>query len=317
MEIVDSQNYEVLFESPVDFLEKSIEEGKPPRRLVKGPMSTEDEDHDGETILQKGLDCSYLMASGYVNYDHQRKIVAGLKMPVIIGFPTALEKGEKCTILESELLQGDPNTSEQMRLAEEMWQLGMALKKSGGQRKLAYSVEGPPPERRGKKIVKAKVHNVALTHKPVNAACSVDLFTKSLCCGRCSPNHPLYNPAHQCCNKHHEFEDGLPHLMFALEKALAAMNSGPITVERSSVLMRENLDRGITTVLYGDQCCDKHFDSNTGRFHKGLTGAFEHMRDCLGYDTHDSHKLLSRIIKGAEHNEELLALTKRAGFIPA
>jgi hypothetical protein len=306
---------EILFETPVDFLEKAMDDDKPPRRMMKGVMSTEKEDHDGETIFQNGLDCTYLMKSGYVNYNHLRKLVAGVKMPVIIGYPTSLEKGHKCHILESELLQGNHQVSEQMRLAEEMWQLGLALQKSGSARRLAYSVEGPPPERRGKKIVKAWVHHVALTHCPVNDDSSLEMFQKSLCCGKCSPSHPQYNPAHQGCgNKGHHFDDGIPHLLAIMEKALASDNSGPVSVPRTSPLMKENLDRGLTTVLYGEQTCE-HFSEHTGLFHKGISGAFDHMTGCLGYSIDDSKTLLARIIDGAKKDEEVLALTKAAGFI--
>jgi hypothetical protein len=305
---------EVFFQTPVDFLEKSIDDG-PAKRMVKGIMSTEKSDHDGESISQKGLDCTYLMKSGYINYDHQRRIVAGVKMPVIIGYPTKLERGDRCHILEGELLQGDPTRSEQMRLAEEMWQLGMGLQKSGIARRLAYSVEGPPPKKRGKKIVEAKVYNVALTHKPVNDECSLEMFMKSLCCGKCSPSHPEYNPAHSCGNKHHEFADGLPHLMHAMEKALESTNSGPVSAERTSPLMRENLDLGLTTALYGDNPCDNHFNPSSGCFHKGISGAYEHMTGCLGHDSTHAHKLLSSLIHGARYDEELFALTKTAGLV--
>ena len=314
---VQEEEMVVHFVAPVEFLEKSMDDGKPPRRMIKGPMSTDREDQDGETIDQAGLDCSYLMTSGYVNYDHQRRLVGGVKVPMIIGYPTALEREDRHTVLESELLQGDPSLSEQMRLAEEMWQLGCALRKAGGARRLAYSVEGPAPERRGKRIIKAKVHHVALTHKPVNADCSVEVFQKALCCGMCSPGHPRYNPAHQCSNKHHDFADGLPHLTFALEKALESTNSGPASVTRTSPLMRENLDRGLTTAIYGDCECDNHFHNETGRFHKGISGCFDHMTKCLGYDTYHSHRLLSRVVKGAREKEDgdLVALCKAAGFI--
>jgi len=310
------ETFETLFETPVEFLEKSIEEGSQGKRCVKGVMSTEREDHDGESILQKGLDCSYLMESGYINYDHQRRIVAGAKVPIIIGYPTELERLEKSTILAGELLQGDPMASEQMRLANEMWELGMALQKAGGARRLAFSVEGPKPERRGNKIVRARVHHVALTHKPVNADCSVELFAKSLCCGRCNPDSAEFNPAHVCCsgNKHYEFQDGLPHLMAVMEKALATTNSGPVTMPRTSPLMKENLDRGLTTVLYGDTPCTTHFDPN-GRFHKGIAGAYNHMTGCLGYSGDETRKLLKALITGAKKNHELAALIRAAGFV--
>jgi hypothetical protein len=318
MEPIETENteFETFFETPVDFFAKSIDDGQPPERWVKGIMSTEDEDADGEVILQKGLDCSYLMDKGYINYDHQRKVINGARVPIIIGVPKTLEKSGHKTILSGVLLNGDPMASETNRLANEMWELGMSLQKAGSDRRLAFSVEGPPPERRGKKIVKAQVHHVALTHKPVNAACSVELFMKSLCCGRCSPDHPQYNPAHSCGNKQMELPlDGMPHLIAALEKALEATNSGPISSQRPSPLMVEGLDRAITTVLYGDEICPNCYIPETGRFHKGIQGAFNHMTKCVGHGVYETNTFLKGIVYGARKSQELTTLIKTAGFI--
>jgi hypothetical protein len=141
------------------------------------------------------------------------------------------------------------------------------------------------------------------------------MFQKSLCCGKCSPTHPQYNPAHQGCgNKGHHFADGIPHLLAIMEKALSSDNSGPVSIVRTSPLLKENLDRGLTTVLYGEQPCE-HFSEHSGLFHKGISGAFDHMTGCLGYSADDSKTLLARIIDGAKKDEEVFALTKAAGFI--
>jgi hypothetical protein len=78
--------------------------------------------------------------------------------------------------------------------------------------------------------------------------------------------------------------------------------------------MKENLDRGLTTVLYGDKPCT-HFVEETGHFHKGIAGAYDHMINCLGYSTTDSKTLLAGIIDGAKQDEEVFALTKAAGFL--
>lgn len=305
---------EVFFEMPVEFLEKS-EPDTQPRRCVEGYASTEALDHDGEQVLQKGIDFSYLISDGYINYDHQRRNIGGVRVPMIIGYPTDAMMKSHGLWAAGELLTGDPMASEQLRLANEMWELGMALKKSGGHRKLAYSVEGPPPVKRGNKIVSCQVMNLALTHKPVNSTCSVELFAKSMCCGKCSPTHPDYNPAHHGChNKHVEFEDGLPHLMAVLGKALTTENSGPVSVPRPSPLMAENLDRGLTTVLYGDKPCDNHYDA-TGHFHKGIAGAVDHMTGCLGYNRQAVMQLFKRLLDGAGNNQEIATLMKAAGCI--
>lgn len=314
-ETATTEEFEVLFQVPVELdLAKSQETGK---RCIKGYGSTEDEDQDEETILKAGMDIVPLRDHGFINYDHQRRIIGGVKVPMIIGVPTLVEMRERGVWVEGELLKGDPMESEQLRLANEMWMLGTSLeelKKSGSRRSLSYSIEGKILERRGKKVTKTVANQVALTHKPVNAACTVSFFAKSFCCGRCQPNHPLYNPAHSCSNKHYEFQDGLPHLMAVMAKALTTDNSGPVSVSRTSPLISENLDRGITTVLYGEgQQCD-HFDPMTGRFKDGYAGALRHMTGCLGYSNHEAGQLLKRITQGARNNADLSALIRAAGF---
>lgn len=277
------------------------------RRCVKGFAATQDIDRHKEELLLKGLDFADLADHGHINYDHQRVQIAGARMPIIIGWPTHVEmKLEKGLWVEGELINGDPMASELNRLANEMWELGIQLKKSGGNRSLAYSIEGGVVQRRGKKLVRTKANMVALTHKPVNPACTVEMFAKSLCCGRCSPDHPEYNPAHSCSNKAVEIEDGLPHLGQRLEKAADTAGYG--------ALLKENLDRHLSKVLYGDGECDC-YDRKTGRFYKSITGAFHHMTDCLGYGREDTHKFLRRLVRGSEKSADLAALAKTAGLL--
>lgn len=309
-----------LFEVPATF-ELIKSEGNSGRRMVRGYASMEHEDQSGETIIQRGIDFSPLLKSGFLNYDHQYVSTApGIRMPTIVGYPTSAELREKGLWVEGELLKSeDPApASHQLKIANELWELGLAFQKSGGQRSLAYSVEGAVTERRGQKIVKSIVKHLAITHKPVLAEATLEVFMKSkLCCGKCSPDHPDYNPAHKCPshNKQIHFTNGIPHLAAAMEKALATDNSGPITTERPSPLIRENIDRGLTSVLYGDVDCDKHYDRATGRFFKGVSGAVEHMTDCLGYSRDESTRLLKRLLNGTDKSAELLTLVKTAGFI--
>lgn len=283
-----------------DLLEKS--EGEDRKRCVRGYASTEDVDKDGETILQKGIDFSPLLADGYLNWDHQRRTINGAKFPIIIGVPTLAEIRDRGLWVEGELFNGDPMASEQMRLANEVWQTGLALQKSG-RRSLAYSVEGHVTERRGKKIVKSIVRHVAVTEKPVNGAAKIEVLAKSFCCGRCSPEHPEYNPAHKCGNKTLDYR--LDELGPALEKALG--------LEQGAIL-RENLDMGLTSVLYGDQDC-AHFDRGTGRFENGMTGAFQHLTQCRGLSQEQAKEFLRRMVQAAQKSPWVEALVTRAGFV--
>lgn len=280
-------------------LEKSQKEGEPERRCVKGFGSTEDEDQQGETILQKGLDLSYLQKSGFINYDHQKKRIDGAVVPIIIGVPTLVEfrkskDGKDGLWVEGELINGPPEASEQNRLANEMWHLGLGLQKAGGFRKLSYSIEGKVTERRGGKIVKAEAHHVALTHKPVNAACTVEMFAKSFCCGRCNPSHPQYDPFHGCANK------GANPAVFAaaLEKALET------TVGANQSTLNPPLMGSGTT----DAGC-QHYKN--GKFEGSLK---EHMTKCLGKSPEFADKFIQAVKNGKGRHDWAGKLAQKFGI---
>jgi hypothetical protein len=135
------------------------------RRIIKGYASTETEDRQGETLIQKGLDISNFIDHGWFNYDHDNSI--------ILGYPL-----ETCRVdnkgfwVEGELLKG-------VTAADRMWDLAVALKKSNAPRKIGFSIEGKVEERDGNRIVKAKIYNVAITPNPVNTTCSWDAIVKS------------------------------------------------------------------------------------------------------------------------------------------
>lgn len=315
MEETDNQ---VLFELPIEMELRKSSGGD--RRIVRGYASTESMDQDGEIVLQSGIDFGPLLKSGYLNYDHYAKclkcghihalskcpscgVVKGAKMPIIIGYPTRAEIRDKGLWVEGELLKPTgETTSEQTRLADEMWELGLAFQKSGGKRALAYSVEGGVLQRKGNKIVKSVVCNLAVTHKPVNEDATIELFRKSFCCGKCSPDHPLYTPGHSC-GAHapmskEDVED--------LNKAMSTTSAGP--------LMLENLDRGMSGILYGNNTTCGCFDS-AGKFNGGISGAVDHMQKCQGYSKDQSINFLRKAIHGAQYRPDLAALVKAAGIL--
>jgi len=289
-------------------LAKSESEDGEGRRYVKGFASTEKIDKAKEQILQKGIDFEPLKKSGFINWDHlYEQVVPGVEVPFIIGYPTRVEMLAKGLHVEGELLQGTPEeiqASPRLRLANEAWLLQNKLQKSG-QRTLGWSVEGGIRERRGNKIVRCVVKNLALTHKPEGEDTSVEAFAKSLCCGKCSPLHPEYNPAHKCGNKEVEIPGGLPQLAKAIDGAMATDTAGSLLIE--------NLDRGMSKVLYGTSDCGC-YDRETGRFAKGVKGAMDHMSGCLGYPADQVKEFLRKLLKGAGKNAELAALVKQAGL---
>lgn len=306
---------QVLFELPVELELRKSQGSSTPRRILRGYASTASKDQDGETVLQHGMDFSPLLKSGFMNYDHQGKCLqcqvvsdrpvcpscgSRAKMPIIIGYPLSAEIRDKGWWLESEIFNGaaavDVN-SDQLRLADEMWALGMAMQKSGGNRSLAYSVEGGVLQRHGKKVVKSVVRHCAVTHKPVNEDASVELFMKSMCCGRCNPDHMLYVPGHSC-GSHAEDE---------VQKAMSTESAAP--------LMLQNLDRGTSGLLYGMNptacgCCDENW-----KFKNGVVGAANHLQKCQGLSKDQSISFLRKVIHNAPHRPDLAALVKQAGLI--
>lgn len=282
----------VLFEIPVELELRKSEGGS--RRIIRGYASTEHMDQDGEIILQNGIDFQPLLKSGFLNYDHSYRTIAGARMPIIIGYPTRAEIRDKGLWVEGELLKSDNPvcTSEQVRLADEMWELGMALQKSGT-RSLAYSVEGAVVERQGNKIVKSIVRHLAVTHKPVNPEATVELFAKSMGCGYQSVDF----------NSH---AHATPPQVQDISKAMTTESAGP--------MLRENLDRNLTSVLYGDSDCDCFYPS-TGRFKNGIHGAVEHLVKCQGHGREESIKFLRKIVHGAAKDANLAALVKQAGLV--
>ena len=307
--VIDTEENEILFEMPATMFLAKSEGATEGRRMIRGYASNETSDEDGEIVLQKGIDYEPFRKNGFINWDHQyRYPIPGCKdirVPVIIGYPTQVLMKSKGLWTEAELLNPDAGACEELRLANYAWELGTALQKSGSDRRLAYSVEGGIIARRGDKVVRSVVRAAALTWKPVNPTATVEMFQKSLCCGKCSPDHPAYNPAHSCSNKHVEVES-----LAALEKSVEA---NAMTTESASALLKQNLDRGMTTVLYGDRP-DDCYDASTGRFHNGLTGAYKHMTDHLGHGHKETTQFLRKLIAAGAKNAGIAVLVKTAGL---
>ncbi len=135
------------------------------RRGIRGIASTEDEDEDGEQMLQRGLDFGYFLDQGWFNYDH--------RVDDVIGHPETAVTTAKGLITEGILLEG-------IESADRIWAIAEGLKKAQSPRRLGMSIEGKVLERDGNKIVRAKVYNVALTPHPVNGGARFEAFLKSL-----------------------------------------------------------------------------------------------------------------------------------------
>jgi hypothetical protein len=166
------------FEVPVTFFEKSGPEGK--QRRIGGIITTDNPDRHSEVILQRGLDFSSFLSSGWFNDNHSRETDG------IVGYPEAVQYFSKGEVLPNgQRAKANGHWAEGYLLstkkAEKIWELGKALQDTG--RHLGFSVEGSIQKRTGrlrKTIAKARVRNVAITNCPVNEDSKLDILAKSL-----------------------------------------------------------------------------------------------------------------------------------------
>jgi hypothetical protein len=133
--------------------------------LLGGIASTADEDSDGEFLDPKGFDINPLLESGMVNWHHQAKTNPG----TIVGEPTKAEIRDEGLYIETKLYPSS-------QIAKDIWELAKTLDQDSDTRRLGYSIEGKVLERKSndrnspdyKKISKAVITGVAITHQPKN-----------------------------------------------------------------------------------------------------------------------------------------------------
>lgn len=138
--------------------EKEGEEGW----QIRGVASTPDEDLQGETVDQEGLDISLLKAGrGLFNFDHQKGPENVLGQIEDASF---IERdGKRCLQVEGYLFKHQDR-------AKAMYNILKSLKKGAGHR-VQMSIEGKILQRdfvNNRAIKKARIDKVALTLDPVN-----------------------------------------------------------------------------------------------------------------------------------------------------
>lgn len=127
--------------------------------MIEGLASTPTEDQQGEIVLVKGLDLSYLDAGkGTFNWNH-----FGDKDPSsVIGLITQHRRTQEGEFwVKGRLLKALPK-------AQAAYNLLKALDEEGETRRMGMSIEGKVLHRQNKVIYKAWVKAVALTMDPVN-----------------------------------------------------------------------------------------------------------------------------------------------------
>lgn len=130
-----------------------------------GIASTSDQDSDGEFLDPKGFNIKPLIESGMVNWHHQAKG----QPATIIGEPSKAEIRPEGLYIETDLYPSS-------QIACDVWKLAQTLEKDSKTRRLGYSIEGRVLSRKSddknskdyKKINKAIITGVAITHQPKN-----------------------------------------------------------------------------------------------------------------------------------------------------
>lgn len=153
------------FWCPVE-ISKAIDENTGEELMLLGGIaSTADEDSDGEFLDPKGFDIQPLLKSGMVNWHHQAKTCPG----TIVGEPTKAEIRKEGLYIETKLYPSS-------QVARDIWDLAKTLDTDSNTRRLGYSIEGRVVSRKSddktspdyKKITKAVITGVAITHQPKN-----------------------------------------------------------------------------------------------------------------------------------------------------
>lgn len=147
-------------------LEKSDADGTQ-TRPIHGWCSTEARDRQDEVVVAKGLDFSEFQTHGYYNDNHKQDTAA------VLGEPTLTELRNGAWWTEGFLYRNHGPS-------DRIWELAVAMKKSGAKRRLGFSIEGKVLERDNRnRILRALVRMVAITNCPVNTTCTWDIVSKS------------------------------------------------------------------------------------------------------------------------------------------
>jgi len=200
---------------PLD-VEKSVEISSPTDRMICGIISTEDRDLDGEVILEQFSTYSPMLQAmgknlgaaladqidfdrfstrqGFLKFEHfsgECPTCHAGETANIIGVPERVEKGVQYrdpingAMKSGTAIWGHLFPAGVKKAADDAWDLIQAIRKSGFDRKLGYSIEGAylPVQNLGDPSSKAcMVTNVVLTTKPVNSWAWADM-AKALVAG--------------------------------------------------------------------------------------------------------------------------------------
>jgi hypothetical protein len=212
-----------------------------------GGIATDEntEDLQGETVLLRGLDVSYLQKRGTWNWDHQKDPGS------ILGEVDIVQKN-----VDDGTLYVEGTLYPQVEKAIEVYNLMKGMEKSGSNRKLGMSLEGKVKERdgtNGKIIKSAWIKNIALTYHPINQNTFVD-FIKSL------GDKPIYEPCNCECGT-----DACPFSKAMCAGYDAAATSGGVS---GSAVKNESLEKDEKVTTYTEDDLKKKKKKENGEITK-------------------------------------------------
>ena len=164
-----NKNYFSQF-MPISFDLIKADKNDDGRLYIKGIISTENTDAQGEILKQDGLDFSYFLKRGYINSEHKQGAENILGSPVKV--EKCMYKGVPAHYMEGYLFSD-------MSKVQDIVSVCKAMKKANSDRGLGFSVEGKVEERDKKNpsvITKAKILNVSLVASPANPDSMLELL---------------------------------------------------------------------------------------------------------------------------------------------
>jgi len=268
------------------------------------------EDIQEEVVEPEGFILDYLMKGGYFNYDHNKG------SQYLIGEPTDYEfvkntKTGYCGLL----VKGFLYKSNEKPVAEQLIKHLRVLKSVGSKRRIGASVEGKTLERKGNRIVKAWVKNIAITEHPINRNTWVDIV-KSFA-GVCQ-----FNPSIAC-------TESCPHYASCYLDVEKAMETGQAIMPASGAgtLRKQSIDKGlkVTTFTnneiakasveflklldgstYIDDVSGKICSHQTNKPTSDLKKLKKHLKECRGL----SEKVASEIVKMLSNDKKRQRVNK-------
>lgn len=255
-----------------EFQNQNFDATKATGRFIQGYASTPGWDSDGESIVKSGLDISYYVNQGWLNWMHNNSPNHVIGIPVYskidhVGFFT------KGMLFNNEM-------------ATHVWSLATELKSLGHPRRLGYSIEGKVVARSAinkSKIIKAKVTNVAVTHIPVNTEATFEAVSKSFV-------PPAYDEIVGYIMKDISFKKDAASALTAISNvgAVAGHSFGSSNYKGSETLRVESLDGAVKNQYNGKAVTGNEADSEK-ELETRLSSAYR--------SAHKSHTELMSLLK--------------------